>query len=151
VEQNRLNASSDERATESREVHFLMSDLPFGLQLQGRSMPNITELSNSVIGEKAQELLESIGLKTLGVRPGPDHTAEVPQINVDLSTEFPKSYALLEAYTKAVGGEVTQYSWVGGAYRSGFARFSFKENRSLLLIRVADRDVCSVRGYDKPF
>ena len=109
------------------------------------------ELPPVDLRERAQAFIEALGLKTTGARFHPDHTDDVPQVIVDLSTKFLEGYALLEAYSKEMGGIVSQYDWIGAPYNVGEARFSFEGNRSLLLVSAARQCVCAVRNNDKPF
>jgi hypothetical protein len=101
--------------------------------------------------EKAQTFIEGLGLVTKEARLHPKSTPEVPQVIVELCMPFLESFTLLEAYSESVGGKVSQYDWIGTPYNLGEARFSFRENRSLLLVSAAGKCACVVRNNDDPF
>jgi hypothetical protein len=113
-------------------------------------MPD-AELPPIDLRERAKVFIEALGLKATGARFDRDHTDDVPQVIVDLSTKFLEGYALLEAYTTEMGGIVSQYDWEDAPYNLGHARFSFEGNRSLLLASGAGQCACIVRNNDTPF
>jgi len=103
------------------------------------------------LAEKAQTFVRELGLATKGALPHPKSTSEAPQVIVELEMDFPKSFAILEAYTRGAGGAVSQHFWVGAPYNHGEARFSFSGQRSIVLVSAVGRCVCVVRNNDEPF